>query len=344
MTLIKTAAAALLACGLGAVTPAHADADFWRGKTMSMIVPTAPGGGYDAYARLLARHMARHLPGAPTIVARNMPGAGGIVAANFMFNVAEKDGTVIALADRAIPTVPLLYGDSTKAQFDALRFNWLGSMAREAGMGVVATNAPATTLEEMRKREVYFGATGLEQDPAMYARLFNALLGTRIKVIPGFKNQPAQFLAVERGELHGLFISGFSGSARRHVEGQIAKGAMTTFVQFTAKKDPAFPSPGVFDVVTAPADRAIVDVLLSRLALGRPFMAPPGVPAERVVALRAAFDKAVADPELLAEAAKSNLLIDVIPGAEMKKMIEDLYKLPADVLERTRAIARVSAS
>jgi tripartite-type tricarboxylate transporter receptor subunit TctC len=317
------------------------EAEFWRGKTVTIIAPTGPGGGYDAYTRMVARHIGKHIPGQPTIVVQNMPGAGGMVAANHIYNVAPRDGTVFALFDRSIPTAPLLYGEESKARFDPLKLSWLGSMAREAGMGVVSTRAPAQSVEEAKKTELFFGSTGSENDAATYVRLFNELFGTRIKVIPIYKAQPEIFLAIERGELHGLFITGYSANARTYVEDQIAKGQMKLIVQMTLQKDPKLPDvPGVLDYVTKEQDRQVIELLLSRLALGRPFIAPPDLPPERLAVLRTAFEKMLQDPELLADAQKSGLPVQPILAQEAEDILRRIYQYPQKIVERTRRLVR----
>jgi tripartite-type tricarboxylate transporter receptor subunit TctC len=335
----------VLAAALAPLASANAEEPFWRGKTVTVIAPVAPGGGYDAYARLVARHMGKHLPGNPSMIVQNMPGAGGMVAANHLYNVAPRDGTAFALFDRAIPTAPLLYGEESKAKFDAVKFTWLGSMARESGMGVVGTHAPALTIADAKTTELFFGARGQEADDAMYARLLNELIGTRFKVVTGFKNQPEIFLAIEKGELHGTFITGYSGLAKAHVTEQMAKGKMKLMVQMTAKKDSSLGNvPGVLELLNRDEDRKVVEVLLARLSLGRPFLAPPGLPPERAAELRKAFALVLDDPELKAEADKQGLVIDPILGEEAEDIIEGLYALPPELIERTRKIIKVSAS
>jgi tripartite-type tricarboxylate transporter receptor subunit TctC len=290
---------------------------------------------------MVARHIGKHIPGQPTIVVQNMPGAGGMVAANHIYNIAPRDGTVFALFDRSIPTAPLLYGEESKARFDPLKLTWLGSMAREAGMGVVSTKAPAQSVEEAKKTELFFGSTGSENDAATYVRLFNELFGTRIKVIPIYKAQPEIFLAIERGELHGLFITGYSANARTYVEDQIAKGQMKLVVQMTLQKDPKLPDvPGVLDYVSKEQDRQVIELLLSRLSLGRPFIAPPDLPPERLAILRTAFEKMLQDPELLADAQKSGLPIQPILAQEAEDILRRLYQYPQKIVERTRRLVR----
>jgi len=290
---------------------------------------------------MVARHIGKHLPGQPAVIVNNMPGAGGMVAANHLYNVAPKDGTVFALFDRAIPTAPLLYGEESKARFDPLNLTWLGSLARESGMGVVSTKAPAQTVEQAKKTELFFGSTGSETDAATYVRLFNELFGTRIKVIPIYKAQPEIFLAIERGELHGLFVTGYSANARTYVEDQIAKGQMKLMVQMTLEKDPKLPDvPGVLDYVSKEQDRQVIELLLSRLSLGRPFIAPPDLPPERATALRSAFAKLLQDPDFLAEAQKSGLPVQPILASEAEEIIRRLYQYPTQIVQRTRNLVR----
>ena len=317
--------------------------EFYRKNTqLTMIVPTAAGGGYDSYARLLAKHMSKYIPGRPTIMSSNMPGGGGIVAANFVYNIAPKDGTLMAILDRGTPTAPLLYAGESKAQFDAVKFSWVGSAMSETGMGVISTKAPATTLDEVKQTEVFFGATGPETDPAMNARLLNELLGTKIKTINGYKGQPEEFLAVEKGEVHGLFMSGWSGPGRAYVRDQMSKGTLKLLVQMSPTRDPMhMDTPTILEVVKA-EDKPIIELILARLALGRPFVSPPGVPADRLEILRKAFRQAMEDPELIAEATAQKLALAPTWGAEAQQMIGKMYETkPAD-LERIRKIVKVA--
>lgn len=342
--MLKRVLAVTAFCALGVFQPAGAQTaeEFYRKHSqLSMIVPTAAGGGYDSYARLLAKHMSKYIPGKPNIMVSNMPGGGGIVAANYIYNIAPKDGTLLAILDRGTPTAPLLYAGESKAQFEAVKFSWVGSAMSETGMGVIATKAPATTLEEVKKTEVFFGATGPETDPAMNARLLNDLLGTKIKVINGYKGQPEEFLAVEKGEIHGLFMSGWSGPGRAYVREQMGKGTLKLLVQMSPTRDPMhMETPTILEVVKT-EDKPIVELILARLSLGRPFVAPPGVPADRLEVLRKAFRQAMEDPELIAEAAAQKLALAPTWGAEAQQMITKMYETkPAD-LERIRKIVRV---
>lgn len=332
---------------LGAATPATAEPaeEFFRGKReLTFITSSSVGGGYDSYSRLLARYLTKYLPGNPRYVVQNMVGGGGIRAANFLYNVAPKDGSLIALIDRGMPTAPLLYGDKSQARFDAVKFAWIGSLMRETGMGVLAARSKVKSIEDAKIHPIHFGATGPETDPAMYARLTNELVGTKIKVINGYKGQPEQFQAVERGELDGLFMSGWSGPGRAYVRDQISRDQMRLLVQMAPTRDREHAdTPTLLDLVSAPEDRAIVELVLNRVAIGRPVIGPPEVPADRIAMLRVAFNMAVADPDFRKEAALQRLAIDPMNGEEAERTINRLYQTPAGILDRMRKIVQVTA-
>ncbi|HLH98527.1 MAG TPA: tripartite tricarboxylate transporter substrate-binding protein [Xanthobacteraceae bacterium] len=339
----RTGAAVLLGLlWLTAVVRAQPTEEFFRGKKeLNLVTSSAAGGGYDSYSRLLARYMSRYLPGNPTIVVQNMLGGGGIRAANYIYNVAPRDGTVFALIDRGIPTAPLLYGDKSQGRFDAVRFSWIGSVMRETGMGVMSTQSAVGSIEEARSHPMFFGATGPETDPAMYARLTNELLGTKIRVINGYKGQPEEFQAMEKGELDGLFMSGWSGPGRTYVRDQIGKGKMRLLVQMAPARDPQHPeTPTIMDLVSAPLDRQIVALVMDRVSLGRPVVAPPELAPDRLELMRAAFRQAIEDPELRADAERQRLAIDPVYGAEAQVIIGRLYGSPAEVVERLRRIVQ----
>jgi tripartite-type tricarboxylate transporter receptor subunit TctC len=337
----------LLVAALLTTSPAIAQSadDFYRNKhELTLVTSSAVGGGYDSYSRLLAHHMSKYLPGRPVIVVQNMLGGGGIRATNFIYNTAPRDGTVFALIDRGMPTAPLLYGDKSQARFDAVRLSFIGSIMRETGMGVLSARSPVKTVEDARTHPMFFGATGPETDPAMYSRLVNDLLGTRIKVINGYKGQPEEFQAVEKGELDGLFMSGWSGPGRAYVRDQIGKGQMRLLLQMAETRDPQHPdTPTILDLVSAPTDRRIVALVLDRVALGRPVVAPPDIPPDRLALLRAAFRQAVEDEEFRADAATQRLALDPIFGEEAQMIIRRLYDTPPEVVERMRKIVQLSA-
>lgn len=341
--MIRTSMVRLSACviSLSAAVALSMGAVSAQQREMVIITSSAPGGGYDAYSRMFARHMPKHLPGNPTIVVNNMPGGAGIRAANYLYSIAPKDGSTIALMDRAIQTAPLLYGAESKAQFEATKFFQLGSVMRETGMVVLTSKAPANTLEDLRKMEIIVGSPGPEQDTAMYPRLLNQLAGTKFKVVYGYKGQPDIFLAIERGELHGLFMSGWSGNGRAYVLDRMGKGEMKLLMQLGDERDAQHKDiPTVLEAMSTPEDRALVELLLSRLALGRPFIAPPGVSAEKIEILRTAFRKSVEDPELVAEAKKSRLAIDPIWGEQAQQIIAQAYKTDPATIARIRKLIK----
>jgi tripartite-type tricarboxylate transporter receptor subunit TctC len=340
---LRPGLAAIIATGwLTSAAHAQSAEEFFRGKKdLNFITSSAVGGGYDSYSRLIAHHMSKYLPGNPTIVVQNMLGGGGIRATNYIYNVAPRDGTVFGLIDRGMPTAPLLYADKSQARFDAVRFSWIGSIMRETGMGVLSARSPVASIEDAKTRPIFFGATGPETDPAMYTRLLNDLVGTKIKVINGYKGQPEEFQAVEKGELDGLFMSGWSGPGRAYVRDQISKGLMRLLVQMAPARDPQhMDTPTIIDLVSAPQDRQIVELVMDRVSLGRPVVAPPGLAPDRLALLRTAFRQAIDDPELRADADKQRLAIDPTFGAEAQDIIGRLYRSPPEVVERMRKIVQ----
>ena len=326
------------------IAQAQPGEEFFRSRReFNLITSSSAGGGYDQYSRLVARHMSKYLPGNPNIIVQNMVGGGGIRAANYIYNVAPKDGTVFSLIDRGMPTAPLLYGEKSQARFDAVKFTWIGSIMRETGMGVVTTRSVVKTIDDAKKHEIFFGSTGPETDPAMFVRLVNDLLGTKIKAIHGYKGQPDEFQAAEKGELDGLFMSGWSGPGRAYVRDQMSRGHMRLLVQMATEKDPQhLDTPTILELVSNPDDRQIIGLVLGRMTLGRPFIGPPGVPNDRVDLLRKAFRQAVEDPELRADAERQKLAVDPTWGAEAEEVIKSLYQTPPQVVERTRKIVAVA--
>ena len=343
--LLPSLCVAAMSLGYLTILPAKAQpaADFYAAKpTMRLIVSSSAGGGYDTLGRLAARYMTRYLPGTPQIVVQNMTGGGGITAANYLYNVAPKDGSVFGLIDRGIPTSDLLYGSDSKSQYDIKQFHWLGSIAKEIGVGIISTRSPAKTVDDFRMKEVVLGSNGLESDSAMYVRLFNSLLGTKLKLVVGYPGQTEYYLAMSKGETDGLFMSGWSGPNKQAVLRDLKAGEVTFFAQMATKANPDFgDTPTIMDLVKDPNDRKIVEILLSRLDLGRPFLVPPGVATDRLAALRLAFRQAAQDSELISDASKSGNTIDPIFGEEAQAMILKLLAAPPDTLARIQAIVRI---
>jgi tripartite-type tricarboxylate transporter receptor subunit TctC len=325
--------------GTCAIADAKADpvADFYRGRTVTMIVSTSTGGGYDTLARAIARHLAAHIPGDPTIVVRNMPGAGGIVATNYLYATAERDGSVLGLIQDQPPLEPLF--GTKQAHYDPTRFNWLGTPSVETAMVLVWHTVPVYSLDDLRRRVTHMGASGANSTPAFFGRLLNATLGTRMQIIPGFPGQNDAFLAMERGELDGypsVFYSALSSTRPTWLPDKKARA----IVQFGPEKLKQLGNvPFVPDLISNADDKLLLQVAFTPLELGRPLLMPPGVPADRVAAMRAALMQTFADPAFRAEAKKIGLEINSPRGGEqLLHAIERAYRAPPRIIARLRKL------
>ncbi len=290
-----------------------------------------PGGGYDGYARLLARHLGKFIPGNPTILVQNMPGAGGIVAANYLYNVAPKDGTVMAQVQRLVPFVQIM--GEPGPQFETAKFNWLGSLASEVTVCVSwKKSTDIKTFADVQKKELIVGGSG-PNDTETVPAILNNVLGAKFKIISGYPSSTAVTLAVERGEVQGI-CSSYSSLTTRNAH-WFKDNLVNILVQESTKKLPQLPNvPLALDLATTPDDKALLELNDARLAIGRPFMLPPGVPAERVKALRAAFNQMVKDKDFLADAEKEKRELDIVNGDEMQSLLERLAKTPKSLVER----------
>ncbi|MCC6887028.1 MAG: hypothetical protein IT536_00605 [Hyphomicrobiales bacterium] len=330
------AASAILGAA-ASVAAAQPAADFYRGKTVTIVVSTSSGGGYDALARALARHLGRLIPGNPAVVVRNMPGAGGITAVNWLYNTAEKDGTIVGLVQNGTPLEPLF--GTKAARYDATGFNWLGTPSYEVGMVLVWHTVPVDTVDDLRKRETSMGASGANSTPAFYTRLLNATLGTQMKLISGYPGQNDAFLAMERGELDGypsVFYSALTSTRPNWLKERLAK----PIVQYGPQRLKELTDvPFATDLLTNEDDRLLMQVAAAPLALGRPLLLPPQVPAERVAAMRKALADTFADPQFRAEAGKLGLIVnDPRTGEELQAVIARAYAAPPRVVERIRKL------
>jgi tripartite-type tricarboxylate transporter receptor subunit TctC len=316
-----------LAAGAIAAAPASAQtsvADFYRGKNIDVYIGLSVGGLYDINARTLARFMGRHIPGNPSLVPRNMVGAAGLRLANWLYQVAPKDGTAIGTFVRGIPFAPLL-GEAGIAG-DAAKFNWLGSANDEVSICAARRESGVTRLEQVRDRELIVGSTGGSGDDEQMPRILNGVLGTKFRTVTGFPGGAEIKLAMLRGEVSGR--CGWSWSSVKATEGDWLKdGSISILAQLSFHKHPDLPDvPLVTDFAKTDDDRQIFKVLLSRQVMAWPFAAPPGVPAERVAALRAAFDATLRDKDFLAEAQRLNLEIMPVSGERIQALIEDVFR------------------
>ncbi len=323
----------LAAAALAGTAPAAAsEADFYKGKSVSAIIGYTPGGGYDAYMRTLARNIGRHIPGEPAVVPRNMPGAGSLLAANFIYNNAPRDGTAIGIF--ASSTLFSVRMGETRGQFKIDGFTWIGNMDKTVGTCAAHSSSGIASFEELRTREVIFGASGPTAVNSVHARGFNSLLDTRLKVIHGYPGSTQVLLAMKRGELHGG--CGFALSSlmtTRYDEWK--SGELRIIIQTGFEKAPELEGvPHIYDLAKSEDDKKVMDLLYGTHVLGRPVSAPPELPAGRTAALRAAFDATMKDPQFLAEAKKQRMPIDPWSGPEMEKVIQRFANYSEDVFAR----------
>ena len=295
-------------------------ASFYKGKRLKLIVSSSPGGGYDTYARLLAKHIGRFIPGNPTAIVQNMPGGGGVVATNFLYNVAPKDGTVFANIQRTVPFLPLFGHKGPK--YDPVKFNWLGSLNNEVTICITNKDAKTKTFDDLLKTETIVGGSG-PNDTETVPAILNNILDTKFRIIAGYPSSTAVTLAMERKEVSGVCSS--FGSTRAAYKDW--KSRFNILVQTSTEKHPLLPDvPLALDMVKDPAKRNLMELNDARLVIGRPFVIPPGVPAEQVEVLRTAFDTMVKDKEFLEAAEKLGREITPVSGKKVQALITRVMK------------------
>ena len=327
MSLVPNVAAAILA--LGAAGQAQSPADFYKGKNVDLTIGYSAGGGYDVYARLLARHMGRFIPGNPAIVPKNMPGAGSLGLANWLYNVAPKDGTAFGTIGRGTAFDPLL--GSTKAQFDAAKFNWLGSMNDEVSVCVSWYTTGITSLEQVKHNELTVGGSGQAADTDQFPKVLNATIGTKFRLVTGYPGGNDVDLAMERGEVMGRCGWSWSSVVATH-KSWIDEHKINVLVQLSLSKHPDLPNvPLAMDLANNDEQRQIFKLVFARQPMGRPFLAPPDVPSDRVSVLREAFMDTMKDGDFLAEAEKMKLEINPVAGDAVQEIVQDVYKTPKPI-------------
>jgi tripartite-type tricarboxylate transporter receptor subunit TctC len=330
-------AATALLLALTRAAPADDVENFYRGRTLTMVISYSVGGGYDLYARVLARYLGKYIPGHPAVVPENMPGAGGLRASNFLYAAAAKDGSVIGTFSRSIPTMPLV---TTSVTFDGRKFSWIGSMSSDTSLCLTGKKSPVKTWRDMLTMPVVMGGQYAAADSDIYARLYNNVLGTKIKLVSGYPGTNDITLAMERGEVDG--ICGLSWGTIKVAHPEWAKDRSVNFLlQAALKKDPDLSDvPLALDLIDDPEKKQILYLHFAPQAMGRPFAAPPGIPGDRKAALIKAFDAAMQDPELLAEAAREKMDIAPMTGPEIEALLSQLYAIPADVIAKAaKAVA-----
>ena len=313
--------------------PANAQS-FYEGKTVTIVTSTGVGGTYDVTARLIARHMPRFIPGKPNMVVQNMPGGGNVLATNFMYAIAPKDGTSIASVHNAMPVQQVLGGQGVR--FDAGKFEWLGSTGPETEVILVWHTSKIRTLEEAKTREVILGGTGAGSGLVILPRAMNALLGTRFKIVSGYKSSEDINIALQRGEVEARAFSLISITAQRG--DWLRDKKITILAQVGAKRAHEIPDvPLVTELARSEEDRQVFKLISAAQALGRPYLAPPGVPAERLAILRKAFGTTLRDKAFLAEAEKLQIDIDPIGADEVTQLVRETVNAPASVVAKAKA-------
>lgn len=311
----------------------------YKGQQLKLIISSAPGGGYDAYARTIARHLSTHVPGNPTIVAQNMPGAGGVKAANYLYTVAPKDGLTIGNLQNTVPFEPLY--ENKQATFDTAKFNWLGSPSKEVAMLTVWHTVPVNSIEEAVQKNHTFilGASGVNSTPAFYARVLKAVFGIKVKLIVGYPGQTESLLAMEKGENEG-YASAFWSSLKATKPDWIRDKKIKYLVQMALEPHPELKDvPFALDMIKKPEDRQLMELASAQLAIGRPMVAPPDVAPERIAALRRALNETFQDKAFLGECAKQALECDSpVSGEQMQDILKRMFASPKPVVERLRAI------
>ena len=330
---------ALFALSILAVTaaaPAHAQdaAEFYKGKTLRIVVGVGVGSGYDINARALARYLGKHIPGNPTVIVQNQPGAGSLTMTNTLYGAGPFDGTVIGASFNGLPTTPLL--QPAGVHFEATKLNWIGSTNRESQAMYVWHTAPQQTLNDLYTKEMIVGAQAPGSTQYDYPVLARALFGMKFKVITGYEATPKIHLAMERGEVHGTWAN---WSTLKAIAGDwLRDKKIRILAQWDLKKHPEMSDVPMFlDVAKSAADQQALQLALARLEFGRPFFMPPNVPADRVTAVRRAFDATMKDKEFLAEAEKLKIELDALSGEQVADLIGKLYSTPPDVVARVRS-------
>jgi tripartite-type tricarboxylate transporter receptor subunit TctC len=332
--ILRSGLLAWLSLVLGAPAYGADPADeFFKGKVVTLYVGYEPGTSYDIYTRLIAPYFAAHLPGHPTLIVKNMAGASTLAATNYLYNVAPRDGTVLAAVHERISVEPLLNPGNDVYKYDALRLNWIGSITTQTGICFFWHNSAAKTLPDLMDKEILVGGSGRTGDDSVGARVMNAVLGTKLKLIDGY-NGGAIYLAIERGEIDGRCGFGWPGLKATKPD-WIRDKKINVLLQLALRKHPDLPDiPLIMDLVTKEDDRTALRLLFGTQVLGRPIIAPPDVPADRVAALRSAFEAAVGDAKFLADAKQRQLDVDPISGVDIHALLEELYKSPKEIVER----------
>ena len=327
------------------VAPLAADpvADFYKGKQMQFIIRTPPGGDYDSYSRMLARHMGRHIPGAPSITPINMPGGGGIISANYVGQVAPKDGTVLTMVSQGLPIDQALQLNPS-LRVDMRTFNWIGNLVNANQLLVVWHTSKVKTLEEAKKTTTLIGSTGAGSVSVQLPAFYNNVLGTKFKIIMGYPGGQEVDLAMERGEVDGRGTNTYTGYQTSKPQ-FLSQKLIIPLIQVGMEKEPELPdTPLLLDQSVKPEDKPLLEYMSKAITVGRPVATTPGVPADRVAALRKAFEDTLKDPEFIAEAKQQNAEVRPMTGKVLEETIRALIEAPQDVRDRVKVALQPKAA
>jgi tripartite-type tricarboxylate transporter receptor subunit TctC len=325
----RTFACVAAALILAASARAQSVDEFYRGRTVTILIGFSAGGGYDLYARLLARHLGKHIPGNPTVVAQNMPGAGSLKAALNVYSVAPKDGLTLATVSRSVVTDPLLIGSA----IDPVKLSWLGTITSETSVCATWKTSPVKTWDDMFKREFTLGSSAVGDDTAGFALIMRNVFGAKVKLVTGYPGGNDVNLAMARQEVDGR--CGWSWTSLKSQKQWLPN--INVLVQFNLEKNPDLPDVPRALESASKEQQQVLRLLIAPQYVGRPFFSSPDIPAERKTALRAAFDATMKDPELLADAAKADMEISPVPGVTLDAFVAELYKTPKDVVAKAAA-------
>jgi tripartite-type tricarboxylate transporter receptor subunit TctC len=315
---------------------AFAQAPFYQGKTLTIMVGFPPGGGYDIYARVLARYMGRHIPGEPQVIVQNMPGAGSLNLANHLYTLAPKDGTVIGSIETAMPFEAFFNPDAVR--FDPLKFTWLIGLNSEITTCFVRSDSPIKSFSDLFTREAKFGATNSGATPVVEPRVANALLGAKIAIVSGYPGTQDIFLAIERGEVEGACGVGWTALNAAKAD-WVRDGKIRILAQNATKRHPAVRDvPLLLDFAKTDEQRQLLELLAAPQDMGRPILAPPDIPLERRDILRKALEETVADPAFLADATKAGLFINPVRGADIEAVLARIGKMDRALIARMTAL------
>jgi tripartite-type tricarboxylate transporter receptor subunit TctC len=321
------------------LSASHASAqsleDFYRGKTVSLILGYPGSSANGTYARVIARHIGKHIPGNPNVIFRMMPGAGSLIAANHLFHVAPKDGTAMGLVAATIPLEALLAPGNIK--FNPAEFSWIGRAAPSANVTFVRTTSPAKTIQDVFKRDVILAATGRSSTIAVYPSVLNNVVGTKFKLVMGYSGSGQSVLAMERGEVDGHTMS--VDAVRSLHPDWLSERKVTFLVQYALSRHPDLKDvPTSWELGHNAEEQQILKLVANAAEIGKMIIAPPGMPADRVTALRRAFDATMKDPEFVTELKATRVDLDPLAGEDLQKLVTDLATLPPGIIDKVKAL------